>query len=83
MHRTLAGLTRRSWNRFEAERLLSDHCLHSTVAEIQRDYGITVARKFEIVPGYQGRPTRCCRYWLEPDQRSKALTFLARKLVKL
>jgi len=74
--RTLEGLTRRSWNRFEAERLLHDHCLHSTVSEIQRDYGITIARKFETVPGYMSLPTRCCRYWLAPDQKAKAVKIL-------
>ncbi|TLS78023.1 hypothetical protein FE236_02090 [Mariprofundus erugo] len=70
-------MTRRSWNRFEAERLLHDHCLPSTVSEIQHDYGITVARKLETVPGYQGASTRVCRYWLEPSEKAKALRFLA------
>jgi len=76
IHRTLEGLTRRSWNRFEAERLLHDHCLHSTVSEIQHDYGIAIARKFETVPGYMNLPTRCCRYWLAPDQKDKAREIL-------
>jgi len=76
IHRTLEGLTRRSWNRFEAEPLLHDHCLPSTVAEIQSTYGITIAREYETVPGYQGLPTRCCRYWLSDDQRAKALKIL-------
>lgn len=70
--RILAALTRRSLNRFEAEKL-ADHCLHSTVSAIQRDYDITVSRTFETVPGYMGLPTRCCRYWLEDTQKTKAM----------
>ena len=74
--RTLEGLTRRSWNRFEAERDLHDHCLPSTVSEIQKTYDITVARKFETVPGYQGIPTKCCRYWLNQPEKAKAMKIL-------
>lgn len=78
--RVLSALTRRSWNRFEAERQLHDHCLHTTVATIQQQYGITIARKFETVPGFQGNPTHVCRYWLTPDQRAKALKVLGVEL---
>lgn len=60
-----------SYNRFEAECKLNDHCLHSTVSTLQRK-GITVERRDEIVPGYQGIPTHVCRYWLAVEQREKA-----------
>ena len=78
VHRVLEALANgRSLNRFEAERELHDHCLNSTVSEIQLDYGITVCRRTETVPGYQGQPTHCCRYWLSPDQRQRALELLS------
>jgi len=51
----------RSLNRFEAERQISDHCLHSTVSEIQAK-GIPVFRSMETVRGYQGCPARVARY---------------------
>ena len=74
--RVLAALAvGRTLNRFEAERSLSDHCLHSTVSDIQRK-GITVERHMESVPGYMGEPTRCCRYFLTPAERVKALALL-------
>lgn len=66
----------RSYNRFEAARELSDHCLHSTIATIQAK-GIPVARRTEKVPGYLGASTECCRYWLEPSSISAALNLLA------
>lgn len=56
----------RSFHRFEAERELHDHSLHSTVSTIQSK-GIAVARRWERVPGFMGIPTDVCRYWLEPE----------------
>jgi hypothetical protein len=66
----------RSFNRFEAERELSDHCLHSTIATIQSK-GVPVARRYDIVPGFRGFPTKCCRYWLDPKDLATAQTLLA------
>lgn len=68
----------RSWNRFEAERELHDHCLHTTVSTIQQK-GIPVSRKDEIVPGYQGIPTHVSRYWLDKEalQRARELLGIA------
>lgn len=66
-----------SFNRFEAERELNDHCLHSTVSEIQ-SRGVPVGRKFETVPGYRGLPTRVCRYKLSPEARERAKDMLSR-----
>lgn len=62
-----AFLDERTFNRFEAEHQLNDHCLHSTVSTLQ-DMGVTILREFETVPGYQGIPTRVCRYWLEQSE---------------
>lgn len=63
--RVLAALVSgKSYNRFEAERHLNDHCLHTTVSTIQ-NRGVTIHREFEEVPGYMGIPTRVCRYWLD------------------
>ncbi|EHQ52908.1 hypothetical protein ECTPHS_09458 [Ectothiorhodospira sp. PHS-1] len=64
------------YHRFQAEHALNDHCLHSTVAEIQGRYGIEVAREFVKVPGYMGEPTRVCSYWLDDRNRAKARKLL-------
>lgn len=57
-----------SLNRFEAERFVNDHCLHTTIASLRRDFGIVFGRKFECVPCLKGRATtRVKRYWLDPD----------------
>ena len=62
-----ALLDGRTFNGFESERQLNDHCLHTTVSTLQ-DMGVTIHRQFETVPGYQGIPTRVCRYWLEQSE---------------
>lgn len=66
-----ALLLGRSFNRFEAERELHDHCLHTTVSTIQQQKGIAISRAMETVPGYLGNPTRCCRYWITPAERQR------------
>lgn len=74
--RVLAAMAAgRSFNRFEAERALNDHCLHSTVSTIQAK-GVMVERRDEVVPGYQGIPTHVCRYWLAPENTERALNLL-------
>ena len=75
--RVLKALTERSYNRFEAERQLHDHCLHTTVSTLQNKYDIEIEREFESVPGYQGFEARVCRYWIAPEHVDTAL-----KLVK-
>lgn len=70
-----AFLDGRSFNRFEAERQLADHCLHSTVSTIQGK-GVTIKRRTEKVPGFQGIPTEVCRYWLAPEARQRAREIL-------
>lgn len=74
-YHVLLALTKRPYHRFQAEPALHDHCLHSTVAEIQR-LGIRVDREMITVPGYEGHPTRVCRYWIAADQRPLALRLL-------
>ncbi|MEW8074144.1 MAG: hypothetical protein AB2826_27430 [Candidatus Thiodiazotropha sp.] len=74
-HRTKEGkvaiaLMRRSYNRFEAARELHDWCLHSTASTLQGK-GITVNRVFETVPNYEGKPIRCCRYWIATSEHQK------------
>ncbi|WP_417535600.1 hypothetical protein [Methylophaga sp.] len=66
-----AMLTGESYNLFEAEYQLHDHSLHSTVSKLQNTYGIEVSRAFEEVPGYEGHKTRCCRYWIEFEERMR------------
>lgn len=72
-----ALISGRSWNRYEAARELADHCLHTTVAIIQRK-GVPIARSTETVPGYMGVPTDVCRYWLDPANRPAALALIER-----
>jgi hypothetical protein len=67
----------RSYNRFQAERELNDHCLHSTVSTLQ-GMGISIQRRMETVPGFKGCPTEVKRYWLAPESRQKALELLGR-----
>lgn len=73
-----AFLAGQSYNRFEATRELHDWCLHSTVASLQR-YGIQIARKDEVVPGYGGNPTHVTRYWLPPSEMDKARALLGKR----
>lgn len=74
--RVLAAMAEgRSFNRFEAERVLNDHCLHSTVSTIQAK-GVQIERRDEVVPGYQAIPTHVCRYWLAEENRERARRLL-------
>ena len=73
-----AILNGNSFNRFEAERQLNDHCLHSTVSYIER-LGVVIERKFETVRGWQGIPTHVCRYWLDKSEENIKLVNLLLK----
>jgi hypothetical protein len=66
-----ALLSGQTVNRFEAERGLHDHCLHTTVSNLQAK-GLVINRKMEQVPGYQGVPTDCARYSLDVDSYERA-----------
>jgi len=68
-----AFLEGRSFNRFEAEQQLSDHCLPSTVSSIHKRYGVRLLRHWEWVPGYQGSPAHVLRYWITPEDRRRYL----------
>ena len=78
LYRVLSALLERSYNRFESERLLHDHALHSTVSTIQNKYGIRVDRKSETIPGFEGAPTRVSRYWISSSQHPIALKLLGK-----
>ena len=57
-----------SLNRFEAETAVNDHCLHTSIASLRRDYGIECGRAFETVACLKGRATtKVKRYWIEPS----------------
>lgn len=57
-----------SLNRFEAETRVNDHCLHTSIASLRREFGIECGRKFETVPCLKGRAkTKVKRYWICPD----------------
>jgi hypothetical protein len=71
--RVLLALCERSYNRFQAERLIHDYCLHSTVSAIQNNHNIEVCRKLETGPGFQGIATKVCRYWIAPENVERAL----------
>jgi hypothetical protein len=59
--------------RFDAEKL-GDHALNTTVANLERK-GICVSREPWLLMGRFGE-VRCKRYWLEPDERQRALRLL-------
>ena len=61
-------MTGRKFTRFDAERVLHDHILNTTVSTLQRVHGVKICRKQITVPGYQGAPTSCCLYWMEPEE---------------
>lgn len=63
-----------SFNLFEAEKLLHEHVLRTTIATLQQKHHITISRKYETVRGYMGSPTRCCRYWIEPEERNRIVS---------
>lgn len=67
-----------SLNRFEAEKLVNDHCLNSTMSSVKNRYGVIYRSMPEIVPGSGSRPTRVMRYWLEEESCHKAKLLLAR-----
>lgn len=58
-------------HRFSAERL-ADHCLPTTVSDLQRKYSITFSRVWVEVQNRFNRPTRVKLYFLEGENLSKA-----------
>ncbi|WP_237055367.1 hypothetical protein [Microbulbifer sediminum] len=73
LERVLAYLANgRSFNRFEAEREVNDHCLPSTMSEIKHGLRIPYRVRYESVPGWHGHPTRVARYWLGQEEQAQA-----------
>lgn len=62
-------LTGSTLNFIEAQQILHDRSLHSTVSTLQKHYGIHISRKSETIAGYLGKPTTCKRYWIELEER--------------
>ena len=56
-----------------AQQKANDRSSHSTVSQIQRDYGVPVYRKRIKRHGFMGLPVSCCEYRIPPDQHEKAL----------
>ncbi|MEH6472091.1 MAG: hypothetical protein V7752_12650 [Halopseudomonas sp.] len=65
-------------NRFEAEWLVNDHTLHSTVSTIKNKLGIPYQGQMETIPGWHRLPTTVMRYWLDDDSRNA----IARELME-
>ena len=59
------------FNRFDAE-VVGDHCLPSTISDLQKRDGLTFSRKWEKVPNRFGTFTKVMRYWLEGDSLIRA-----------
>ena len=77
--RVLAALAERpSLHRFDAERdpAIRDHCLPSTVAELQQR-GIRIDRELIELPGFGGGVARVAAYSLDDQNREVARRILA------
>ena len=72
----LLPLTKRSYNHFEAEHELADHCLNSRTRPIQIQHDIPVTREMEIVRGFHGIPLRVFRRWIETEHVDSALKLM-------
>ena len=68
-----------SFNRFQAERELNDHCLPSTVSALQGK-GISIHREMEKIPCLGGAATtEVARYRLLPSEIAKAKMLLGQE----
>ncbi len=76
--RVIALLIKEELDFITAQQIANDRSLHSTVSEIQRDYGIDVCRRRKKHPGYLGLPTPCCGYRIFTDQHDKAYKAMER-----
>ena len=65
-------------HRFSAERL-ADHCLPTTVSDLQRKHSITFSREWIEVQNRFNRPTRVKLYFLEGENLSKAQRIVYRR----
>lgn len=70
----------RSLHRFLAEEAVHDHCLPSTISEIEFRFGLQVDRSPAKVRGFAGVPTRVTKYRLATqEQRDQARAILGKK----
>jgi hypothetical protein len=67
--------TGESHHRFSAERL-GDHCLPTTISDLQTRYGLFFSRKRINVPNRFGSSTSVMRYWLDDIHLEKARRIL-------
>jgi hypothetical protein len=77
--RVLRALVQRPHlNRFEAETApdIRDHCLNSTIPEIERK-GVQINRRQVRLHGYGGAPVFCAEYSLDDENRERAQKILA------
>jgi len=47
-----------------------------TETNIPPAVGAVVDREWTTVPGFANHPTRCCRYWLDAENRERAARLL-------
>lgn len=64
--------------RFDAERI-GDHCLNTTISEIDRIDGVRVRRSPTKRPTRFGKPTDCHEYWISMDDIGLAKRVLSAK----
>lgn len=61
----------RHFNRFQAERV-GDHCLPTTISDLQKKYTLWFSRKLVKVPNSFGTETTVSEYWLEGESLERA-----------
>lgn len=58
-------------HRFQAERI-GDHCLPTTISDLQNRHGIYFERERKLVPNRFGGETSVAEYWLSGDNLARA-----------
>jgi hypothetical protein len=61
----------KKYHRFSAE-TVGDHCLPTTISDLQKRHPIYFSRRFMKVPNRFGSETSVMLYWLEGDSLIKA-----------
>jgi hypothetical protein len=61
----------KKYHRFSAE-TIGDHCLPTTISDLQKRHGIVFSRKLIKVPNRFGTKTSVMLYWLEGISLTKA-----------
>ena len=65
-------------HRFSAE-LLADHCLPTTISDLQRKHAISFTREWVEVQNRFNRPTRVKLYYLQGENLAKAQDIVGRR----